>query len=248
MPSSHLTGKIAVITGGATGIGLAIAQRFVAEGAFVFISGRRQKELDAAVQTLGKNAIGVQGDVSKLADLERLFSVVKEKKGRVDVLVANAAVAETGHIETLTEEHYDKVFDINVKGVVFTVQKALPLIPDGGSIILVGSVASQKANQAFSIYSATKAAVRSLGRSFAVDLKPRKIRVNVLSPGPIATPMLDAAVSQSEALAALIKTSTVLNRIGEPKEIASAAYFLASDESSYVTGADLQVDGGMAQI
>src|SRR3954453_3707761 len=248
---SKLAGKIALVTGGNSGIGLATAQRFVAEGAYVFITGRRQSELDAAVKQIGKNVTGVQGDVSNLADLDRLYAVVKQQKGRIDILFANAGGGEFAPLGAITEEHFDKTFNSNVKGLLFTVQKALPLLTDGGSIILNASIVSIKGMEAFSVYSATKAAVRSFARSWTVDLKDRKIRVNALSPGPIDTPGADGlAGSQEEAeqLKAGLAGQVPLGRMGDPDEIAKAAVFLASDDSSFVTGIELFVDGGMAQI
>jgi NAD(P)-dependent dehydrogenase (short-subunit alcohol dehydrogenase family) len=246
-----LEGKIAVITGGNSGIGLATAQRFVAEGAYVFITGRRQGELDAAVRQIGKNVTEVQGDVSNLADLDRLYNVVKEQKGRVDILFANAGAGEFAPLGTISEAHFDKTFSVNVKGVLFTVQKALPLFQDGGSIILNASIVSSKGMEAFSVYSATKAAVRSFARSWTVDLKGRKIRVNAISPGPIETPAF-SGLAQNEEQSAQIKASLVaavpMGRMGSADEIAKAAVFLASDDSSYVTGIELFVDGGMAQV
>jgi len=249
--SNKLAGKVAVITGGNSGIGLATAKRFVAEGAYVFITGRRQSELDAAVMQIGKNVTGVQGDVSNLADLDRLYATVKQQKGRIDILFANAGGGEFAPLGQITEAHFDKTFNINVKGLVFTVQKALPLMLDGGSIILNASIASLKGMPAFSVYSATKAAVRSFARSWTVDLKDRKIRVNALSPGPIETPAMNG-LAQTEGKLKEFKSGLVaavpLGRLGDPDEIAKAAVFLASDDSSYVTGIELFVDGGMAQI
>ncbi|GAB3838895.1 SDR family NAD(P)-dependent oxidoreductase [Hymenobacter jeollabukensis] len=249
--SQKLAGKIALITGGSTGIGLATAQRFVAEGAFVFITGRRQAELDAAVQQLGGAAAGLQGDVSNLADLDRIVAAIKEQKGRLDVLVANAAIAEFLPVEAITEDHYDRQFDVNVKGIVFTVQKALPLLPDGSTIVLLSSVSGVKGSAYSSIYSATKAAIRSLARNWAVDLKARHIRVNAVSPGPIETPGLNALISSPEELAQFKTQMTSvmpLGRMGEADEVAKAILFLASDDSSFVTGAELFVDGGIAQV
>jgi NAD(P)-dependent dehydrogenase (short-subunit alcohol dehydrogenase family) len=240
-----LDGKVAVVTGGTSGIGLASAKRLVGEGAHVFITGRRQAELDAAVKAIGSRATGVQGDVSNLADLDRLYAVVKEQKGRVDVLFANAGGGEFAPLGAITEEHFDKTFNNNVKGLLFTVQKALPLLPEGASIILNASITSSKGTPAFSVYSATKAAVRSFARSFTVDLKDRKIRVNAISPGPIDTPGLDGLGDDlKKGLAAAVP----MGRLGSPDEIAKAVVFLASDDSSYVTGIELFVDGGMAQI
>ncbi|RAK66025.1 SDR family NAD(P)-dependent oxidoreductase [Hymenobacter edaphi] len=249
--SQKLAGKIALITGGSTGIGLATAQRFVAEGAFVFITGRRQAELDAAVQQLGNAAAGLQGDVSNLADLDRVVAAIKAQKGRLDVLVANAAIAEFLPVEAITEDHYDRQFDVNVKGIVFTVQKALPLLPDGSTIVLLSSVSGVKGSAYSSIYSATKAAIRSLARSWTVDLKARHIRVNAVSPGPIETPGLNALISSPEERAqfkAQMTSVMPLGRMGEADEVAKAILFLASDDSSFVTGAELFVDGGIAQV
>jgi NAD(P)-dependent dehydrogenase (short-subunit alcohol dehydrogenase family) len=246
-----LDGKIAVITGGNSGIGLATAQRFASEGATVFITGRRKPELDGAVQTIGKNAIGIQGDIANLADLDRLYAVVKEKAGRVDVLFANAGGGEFLPLGSITEEHYDKTFNTNVKGLLFTVQKALPLFTDGGSIILNASIVASTGAPAFSVYSATKAAVRSFARTWTVDLKDRKIRVNAISPGPIETPGLNGLApnaEQADQLKASLAASVPLGRLGTPDEIAKAAVFLASDDSSYITGIELFVDGGIAQI
>jgi NAD(P)-dependent dehydrogenase (short-subunit alcohol dehydrogenase family) len=249
--SKKLEGKVAVVTGGNSGIGLATAKRFVAEGAHVFITGRRQAELDAAVKEIGDNVTAVQGDVSNLADLDRLFSVVRDHKGRVDVLFANAGGAEFAALGEITEEHFDKTFGINVKGLLFTVQKALPLFTDGGSIILNASIVSSKGLENFSVYSATKAAVRSFARTWTVDLKKRGIRVNAISPGPIDTPGVSSLAPTEEAAAqfkAALTASVPLGRIGTSDEIAKAAVFLASDDSSYVTGIELFVDGGMAQV
>lgn len=249
--SKKLAGKVAVITGGNSGIGLATAQRFAEEGAHVFITGRRQSELDAAVKQIGENVTGVQGDVSSLADLDRLYATVKQQKGRIDVLFANAGGGEFAPLGQITEAHFDKTFNINVKGLVFTVQKALPLLVDGGSIILNASIASLKGMPAFSIYSATKAAVRSFARSWTVDLKDRRIRVNAISPGPIETPAMNGLVQTEEQLKEFksgLIAAVPLGRLGDPDEIAKAAVFLASDDSSYVTGIELFVDGGMAQI
>jgi NAD(P)-dependent dehydrogenase (short-subunit alcohol dehydrogenase family) len=249
----RLEGKVAVITGGNSGIGLATAQRFVTEeGAYVFINGRRQSELDATVKQIGKNVTGVQGDVSNLADLDRLYAAVKEQKGSIDILFANAGIAELAPLEAITEAHFDKTFGINVKGVLFTVQKALPLFHDnGGSIILNASIAASKGIEASTVYSATKAAIRSFARTWTVELKHRKIRVNAISPGPIDTPGFNG-LAQSEEQIEQMKTSIVsavpMGRMASPDEVAKAVSFLASDDSSYVTGIELCVDGGMAQI
>jgi NAD(P)-dependent dehydrogenase (short-subunit alcohol dehydrogenase family) len=242
--NKKLQGKIAVITGGTSGIGLATAKLFVKEGAYVFITGRRQKELDAAVQAIGRNVTGVQGDVARLADLDRLYEAVKTK-GRIDVVFANAGVAEFAPIGKITEEHFDKLFDTNVKGTLFTVQKALALMNDGGSIILNGSVASVKGTPAFGVYGATKAALRSFVRTWTSDLKDRHIRSNVVSPGPTDTPIVDG---QPEDAIARIVSTIPMGRMGDPDEIAKAALFLASDDSSFVTGIELFVDGGRAQV
>lgn len=250
--TEKLTGKIAVVTGGSSGIGLATAQRFVAEGAYVFITGRRQKELDAAVEQLGENAAGVQSDISNLADLDRLFSTVREQKGRLDILFANAGLGELAPLGQITEAHFDKTFGVNVRGTLFTVQKALPLMPDGASIVLNGSMVSIKGTPAFSVYAATKAALRSFARTWSVDLKGRGIRVNVVSPGVIITPgyknELGLSDEQIEGMKADAAVSAPLGRTGTPDEIAKAVVFLASDDSSYITGAELFVDGGTAQI
>jgi NAD(P)-dependent dehydrogenase (short-subunit alcohol dehydrogenase family) len=243
--SQKLAGKVAVITGGNSGIGFATAKRFVAEGAHVFITGRRQSELDAAVKQIGGNVTAVQGDVSKLADLDRLFVTVKQQKGRIDILFSNAGVLENIPMGSITEEHFDKLFNINVKGVLFTVQKALPLMKDGGSIILTASVVASKGFGAASVYSATKAAVRSFARCWTTDLKARKIRVNVISPGPIDTPM-GAQIPQE--VAGAIINNVPMGRFGTPDEIASGALFLASEDSSYITGIELFIDGGTAQV
>jgi NAD(P)-dependent dehydrogenase (short-subunit alcohol dehydrogenase family) len=249
--SKKLEGKVAVITGANSGMGLATAQRFVAEGAYVVITGRRQKELDVAVKLIGKNATGVQGDVSNLADLDRLYEVVKQKHGHIDVLFANAGIGEFASLGQITEAHYDKIFNINVKGLVFTVQKALPLFRDGGSILLNASIASIKGLEAFSVYSATKAAVRSFARSWTNDLKARKIRVNAISPGPIDTPIFNDLAPTKEEVDQIktgFASGVPLGRIGTSDEIAKAAVFLASDDSSFITGIELFVDGGMAQV
>jgi NAD(P)-dependent dehydrogenase (short-subunit alcohol dehydrogenase family) len=249
--SKKLDGRVAVVTGGNSGMGLATARRFAAEGAKVVVTGRRQQELEAAAKEIGGVAIGVRADVTSMADLDRLYAAVKEKHGRVDVLFANAGVAEFVPFGQVNEEHFDKAFNSNVKGLFFSVQKALPLIPDGGSIILTASVASIKGREATSVYRATKAAVRSFARTWTADLKARKIRVNVISPGPIETPMFDSLGGTAEGtrgLKAGMAAMVPLGRLGQPDEIAKAAVFLASDDSSFVTGVELFVDGGMAQI
>ena len=249
--SQKLAGKIALVTGGTTGIGLATAQRFVAEGAFVFITGRRQAELDAAVQLLGSSVVGVQGDVSNLGDLDRVVATIKEQKGRLDVLFANAGIAEMAPLEAVSEAQFDRQFDINVKGTFFTVQKALPLLPDGATIVLMGSIVGSKGFESNSVYSATKAAIRSLARTWTADLKARRIRVNTVSPGPIETPGLNTVAGlsgQADQFKEQMTGGVPLGRIGDADEIAKAVVFLASDDSSYVAGVELFVDGGMAQV
>jgi NAD(P)-dependent dehydrogenase (short-subunit alcohol dehydrogenase family) len=246
-----LSGKVAVITGANSGIGLATAKRFVEEGAHVVITGRREHELNEAAAQIGKNITAVQGDVSRLDDLDRLYATVREKHGHIDVLFANAGLGTTAPLGSISEEHFDRQFDINVKGLLFTVQKALPLFKDGGSIILNSSIAGQKGFGGFSVYNATKAAVRSFARSWTSDLKQRKIRVNSISPGPIETPIfgkLGLSQEESKQIATSFSEQVPLGRPGQPEEIASAALFLASDESSFITGVDLCVDGGMAQV
>jgi NAD(P)-dependent dehydrogenase (short-subunit alcohol dehydrogenase family) len=239
-----LQGKVAVITGGSTGIGLATAQLFVNEGAYVFITGRRQNELDEAAQTIGSNVTAVQGDVANLADLDRLYEIVA-KRGRIDIIFANAGFGAFASLDEMTEEHFDGLFNTNVKGALFTVQKALPLLNDGASIILTGSVASVKGTPGFWVYAATKAAVRSFVRAWTVELKDRRIRSNVLSPGPTETPAVDQ--QPADAIARIVSTIP-MGRMGTPEEIAKAALFLASDDSSFVTGIELFVDGGRAQV
>lgn len=243
---SRLHGKIALITGGASGIGLASAQRLIEEGAFVFIAGRRQDVLDNAAEALGSNSRGVQANVTKPEDLDRLFETIQKEKGRLDVLVANAGVGEFASLGQITEEHYDYIFDINVKGTLFTVQKALPLMKNGGSIVLTGSTVGSMGTPAMSIYSASKAAVRNLVRSWAHDLKGTGIRVNVMSPGPTQTDKL-MELLPSEALSEMNRT-VPLERLGDPKETAGAVAFLASDDSSFMTGSEVFVDGGYAQV
>jgi NAD(P)-dependent dehydrogenase (short-subunit alcohol dehydrogenase family) len=246
-----LAGKIAVITGGSSGIELATAQRFVAEGAYVFITGRRQAELDAAVKLIGSQVTGVQGDVANLADLDRLYAMVQQQKGHLDIVFANAGGGEFAPLGAITEAHFDKTFNSNVKGLLFTVQKALPLLVDGGSIILNASTGASTGTPAFSVYSATKAAVRSFARTWTLDLKARGIRVNAVSPGSTDTPSLNG-LGQTEAEKQQVKAglmaSIPMGRLGTPDEIAKAVSFLASDDSSYITGIELFVDGGAAQI
>ncbi len=246
--SNSLEGKIAVVTGGSTGIGLGIAKRFVSEGAAVVITGRRQAELDAAVAELGSRASAVRADVSVLSELEALYEAVGKRHGRIDVLVANAGGGSLMKLGEITEEHYDRTFAINVKGVLFTVQKALPLMKDGGSIIVTGSTTSIMGTEAFSVYSATKAAIRNFVRSWIIDLKGQNIRVNVLSPGPIRTPALLEIADKAEGLLDYFAGQVPLGRIGDPDETGKVAVFLASDASSFVNGAELFVDGGLAQI
>jgi NAD(P)-dependent dehydrogenase (short-subunit alcohol dehydrogenase family) len=248
---SKLEGKIALITGGNSGIGLATAKLFVNEGAYVFITGRRNAELSAAVKEIGRNVTGVQGDVSKLDDLNRLFAQIKREKGKLDIVFANAGAAKYAPLGKITEELYDSIFNINVKGVLFTVQKALPLLADGASIILNASIVASKGLSANSVYSATKAAVRSFARTWTTDLKDRRIRVNAVSPGSIDTPGLSDLLASSETgqqRLKMISNSVPLGRLGTPDEIAKAVVFLASDDSSYVTGTELFVDGGFAQV
>ena len=245
--TGKLDNKIALVTGGSAGLGLAAAKEFVKEGAYVFISGRRQAELDAAVAEIGKNVTAVQGSVTDLNDLDRLVRTIKESKGRLDVIFANAGGGNFVTIEEITEEHYDTTFDINVKGVAFTVRKALPLLADGGPIILNSSIQSWRGTPAFSIYAATKAALRSFARSWTVDLKHRRIRVNVVSPGYIPTPAHERLGITGEATAAAV-AQIPLGRVGTAEEVAKAVLFLACDDSSYITGIDLAVDGGLGQI
>ena len=246
-----LQGKIAVITGGTTGIGLASAKRFVAEGAFVYIFGRRKDALDAAVAELGQNARGVQGDISKLEDLDRLFEAVKAEKGSIDVLFANAGLGNLGPLGVITPEAFDQVFDVNVKGTLFTVQKALPLLNAGSSIILTGSTTGVMGTPAFSVYSASKAAIRNFARSWAQDLRGSGIRINVLVPGPTETEALINGLAQTgmgDAIIAGLIQGTPIGRLGDPAETGAVAAFLASDDSSFMTGSEIFVDGGHAQI
>lgn len=246
-----LQGKVAVVTGGTSGIGLATAKRFAAEGATVFITGRRQAELDAAVKAGGPNVTGIRADMSNLADIDRLYEVVKQQKAPIDVLFANAGGGEFAPLGTITEKHFDDTFATNVKGVLFTVQKALPLLRDGASIILTSSTAGIQGTAAFSVYGASKAAIRNFARSWVLDLKDRHIRVNAISPGPIKTPGLHGLAKSEEEARAMFNfmASTIpLGRLGDPDEVAKAAVFLASDASSFVNGAELFVDGGAAQI
>jgi NAD(P)-dependent dehydrogenase (short-subunit alcohol dehydrogenase family) len=248
---NRLDGKIAVVTGGNSGIGLATAARFAAEGAEVVIVGRRQEELDKAIDAIGPRAMAVQGDISRLDDLDRVFATVRAAKGRIDILFANAGLGDMQPIGSITEASFDLIFGVNVKGTLFTVQKALPLMKAGGSIILTGSTTGWMGTPAFSVYSASKAAIRNLVRSWALDLKGTGIRVNVLSPGPTSTPGLLnglARTGQQDALIAGLIAQTPLGRMGNPDEIAAAALLLASDDSSFMTGSELCVDGGYAQV
>lgn len=252
MNARKLDGKIALITGGSSGLGLATAKRFVAEGAYVFITGRRQAELDAAVKDIGSNVVAIRGDVARLDDLARLFAVIKEQKGRLDVLFANAGGGSFEPLGQVTEANFDKYFGINVKGTLFTVQNALPLIPAGGAIVLNASMVSIKGFPGFGVYAATKAALRSFARTWAVDLKGRNIRVNVVSPGTVVTPAykseLGLSDEQIKGFAAQAAATTPLGRTGTPDEVAKAVVFLASDDASFVNGVELFVDGGAAQI
>jgi len=249
--AGKLEGKVALITGGNSGIGLATAKQFVNEGAYVFITGRREAELAAAKKQIGKNVIAIQGDVSNLDDLDRLFAQIKKERGKIDIVFANAGVARYAPLGTITEDFFDSIFDINVKGVLFTVQKALPVLRDGGSIILNASIVGSKGLSSNSVYSATKAAVRSFARTWTTDLKDRRIRVNAISPGPIDTPGLSELLASSETgeqRKKMISTTVPLGRFGRPEEIAKAVVFLASDDASYITGVELFVDGGFAQV
>jgi NAD(P)-dependent dehydrogenase (short-subunit alcohol dehydrogenase family) len=246
-----LAGKVALVTGGTSGIGLATAKEFVNEGAFAFITGRRGSELAAAVKEIGRHVTGVQGDVSNLGDLDRLFEQIKREKGTLDIVFANAGVARYAPLGEITEDFYDSIFNVNVKGLLFTVQKALPLMPDGASIILNASIVASKGFSANSVYSATKAAVRSFARTWTTDLKARHIRVNAVSPGSIDTPGLNDLLASSETgqhRAKMIASAVPLGRFGRPSEIAKAVVFLASDDSSYISGTELFVDGGLAQV
>ena len=240
-----LTNKVAIITGATTGMALATAKLFVQEGAYVFITGRRQEQLDAAVKEIGRNVTGVRADSANLDDLDRLFETVKREKGKIDVLFASAGVGWWVSVADVTPEHYEQTFDVNVKGTLFTMVKALPLLKDGASVILNGSIAASKGMGLFSVYSASKAAVRSFARSWTTDLKDRKIRVNVISPGPIDTASLAPLTQEAKDQ---MQESIPLGRLGKSEEIASAALFLASDDSSFITGTELFVDGGMAQV
>lgn len=248
---SRLTGKTALITGGSTGIGLASAMRFAAEGARVYIAGRRQAEIDKAIATIGHGATGIRCDVSSLADLDHLYAQIKSEAGRLDILFANAGLGTFAPLGEISEADFDHMFGVNVKGTLFTVQKALPLMRSGGSIILTGSTTGTKGTPAFSVYSATKAAIRNFARSWALDMKGMGIRINVLSPGGTETPGLHdlfGTSGQAEEMLAGLAAQTPLGRIGRPEETAAVALFLASDESSFMTGSEVFVDGGMAQV
>ncbi|UCI05131.1 glucose 1-dehydrogenase [Mesorhizobium sp. B1-1-8] len=244
--TNRLEGKIALVTGGSSGIGLATAKNLAAEGARIFVTGRRQVELDAAVLEIGHNATGVRGDAGSLADLDALFTTIRNEAGSLDILVANAGIYEMQALTDVTEVAFDKTFDLNVRGLLFAVQKALPVMNDGGSIVLLGSVGASKGFAGFSVYNATKAAVRSFARTWAVELKDRKIRVNVVSPGPTATPGFDvfANAEMKEGLLGMVP----LGRLSDPSEIAKAITFLASADSRFITGIELFVDGGTAQV
>ncbi|MET7729121.1 SDR family NAD(P)-dependent oxidoreductase [Streptomyces mirabilis] len=246
-----MDGKVAVVTGGSSGIGFATAQQFVEEGAFVFITGRRRPELDKAKDEIGRNVTTVQGDVSVSADLDRLFGTVAEEKGKIDVVVANSGLVDPQVFGQITEASFNRIFNVNARGTLFTAQKALPLMNDGGSIILVGSIAGHVGVEGYTTYSATKAALRSYARTWTKELKGRGIRVNVLSPGPIDTPIMDSQADSKEgadAIRAAFASVVPLGRMGRPEEVAAAAVFLASDESSFCAGMELSVDGGMAQV
>ena len=248
---SKLQGKIAVVTGGGSGISLATAKRFVEEGAYVFITGRRQPELDRTVAEIGRNVTAVQGDITNLEDLDRLYAKIKDAKGVIDILFANSGVIELLTIDQVTPDHFDKIFDTNTKGLLFSVQKALPLMRQGGSIILTSSIANVKAIPSYAVYSASKAAIRSFARTWTLELKDRGIRVNTLSPGPVDTPIIDSQFKTKEEADQMRRDFSQvipLGRMGRPEELAAAALFLASDDSSFVAGIDLAVDGGMAQI
>src|SRR6201993_4302202 len=246
-----LDGKVALVTGGTSGIGLAAATALAKEGAYVYITGRRERELGSAVQGIGGNATGVQGDVSNADDLDHLFARIRDERGRLDILFANAGIAKYAALGNITEELYDSIFNVNVKGVLFTAQKALPLMPEGASIILNASVVASKGLSSNSVYSATKAAIRSFARTWTTDLKDRRIRVNAISPGTIDTPGLKDLLASGEAgeqRRKMVASAIPLGRFGRPDEVARAVVFLASDESSYITGAEIFVDGGFAQI
>ena len=250
--TKKLDGKVALVTGGTSGIGFATAQRFVAEGAFVFITGRRQRELNAAVSKIASNVIGVQGDTSNLRDLDRLFATIKKEKGHLDVIFANAGIGDLSHLAEVSEEQFDRTFNVNVKGMLFAVQKGLALMQDGGSIVLNASSTASQGTEDFSVYSASKAAVRSFARTWTMDLRHRKIRVNAISPGVVPTEgyttSLGMSADQVRQFAEQMTPKIPLGRVGRPDEIAKSVVFLASDDSSFITGIELHVDGGMTQV
>jgi NAD(P)-dependent dehydrogenase (short-subunit alcohol dehydrogenase family) len=249
--SASLEGKIALITGGSSGIGLATAQRFVKEGATVYIVGRRQRELDEAVALIGPNATAVRGDASSTSDLDRIFEVISTEHSRLDILVTSAGLIELLEFGSITEESFDKIFNLNARGTLFAAQKALPLMRDGGSIVLVGSIAAYKGIPGYTAYSGSKATLRSYARTWAQEFKDRGIRVNTVSPGPIDTPIIDGQADTKEGadrIRASFAATIPLGRMGRPEELAAAVLFLASDESSFITGTELSVDGGMAQV
>jgi NAD(P)-dependent dehydrogenase (short-subunit alcohol dehydrogenase family) len=248
--SKKLEGKVALVTGGTSGIGLAAAQDFAAQGAKVFVTGRRQTELNAAVSTIGAGAVGINVDIAKLGDLNRMYAEIKAKAGHLDILFANAGGGDMLPLAAISEEHFDRIFDSNVKGTLFTVQKALPLLKDGSSIILTASTTSVKGTENFSVYSASKAAVRNFARTWLIELKPRNIRINAISPGPVNTPGLAGLVpvEHQDGLLTHLATLVPIGRLGLPSEIAKAVTFLASDDSSFINGIELFVDGGTAQI
>ncbi len=247
---NKLEGKIALITGGTSGIGLATAKRFVSEGAYVFLTGLYQKEIDEAVSDIGKNASGIQSDVSNLADIDMMYDVIKDQKGDIDIIFANAGIIQFAPLGEISEKHFNQIFDIDVKGLLFTVQKALPIFQDGGSIILMASIGASKGSADLSVYHAAKAAVRSFARSWSLNLNQRNIRVNAISPGPIDTPFVNRVLNdqQTQQFIQNAVKSTPMGRMGSPDEVAKAVSFLASDDSSYITGIELFVDGGMGQI
>lgn len=249
--SEQLAGKVALITGGSSGLGLATAKRFVSEGASVFITGRRQSELDRVVAEIDGDVTAIQADSSNMADLDRVYDAISRRKGRLDIVFANAGILEKGAIGEVTEDSVDRLFDINVKGLIFTVQKALPLMADGGVVLLTSSMVASKGLPSNSIYAATKASIRSLTRGLMVDLKARKIRVNSISPGAIETPGLKGGAPSEDAAQSMFDHFSTLipaGRVGQPDEVAKVAVFLASDNASYINGADIAVDGGWSQV